>query len=172
MLQVAQGEPDTRRAILDYQRHHLGVLDGQTCLLELLPLPSPTTRTWHYGEWSKLEWLATREKYHQHITTTRACFLACRIERHRPSTVIFYCSAWYCVWPAIAGGSWHQAIDPKLMGFHRDNVAFFATKHPADPNLGPHRDDYLREIGRFFRDKGHALPPARRLPDAKAASCP
>jgi hypothetical protein len=152
MLLIAQGKSDTHDSIMDYQRNCLGTSNGQTCLLELLPLPSPTTKTWRYGDWSNLEWLETREKYQQHMTLLRACFLARQIERHCPATVIFYGSTWHRVWAAIAGGHWHQAINQKLMGFERDNTAFFVTKHPADPKLGPRRDGYFREIGCFFRD--------------------
>jgi hypothetical protein len=152
MLLLAQGKPDSENAMLDYQLNRLGAADGETCLLELLPLPSPNTRSWHYGDWSNLELLETREQYQQHMTLPRACFLARQIERHRPATVIFYGSTWHRVWSAIAGGPWHQAINRKLMGFERDNISFFVTKHPADPNLGPGRDEYFQEIGGFFRD--------------------
>ena len=41
MLLIAQGKDDSPDHVLDYQRHHLGTADGETCLLELLPLPWP-----------------------------------------------------------------------------------------------------------------------------------
>lgn len=44
MLFVARGAPTTNEAILDYQRQHLGSRNGEICLVELLPLPSPGQR--------------------------------------------------------------------------------------------------------------------------------
>jgi hypothetical protein len=109
VLLIAQGRSDSPDAILEYQRSKLGAAVGETCLLELFPLPSPNTRSWRYCDWSKLEWLSSRERYQEEMILPRACFLARQIERHRPATVIFYGSTSHRIWSAIAGGTWRQA---------------------------------------------------------------
>jgi hypothetical protein len=54
MLLAARGLPGTKAAILNYQGQQLGSRGGETCLAELLPLPSPKIKEWYYPKWSKL----------------------------------------------------------------------------------------------------------------------
>lgn len=46
---TAEGEPANLEAIRTYQRHHLGRRNGTTALIELMPLPSPSTAEWLYA---------------------------------------------------------------------------------------------------------------------------
>ena len=61
LLLLARGRCDDDNAVLDYQRTQLGLSTGETCLAELLPLPSPSTATWNYGRWFDLPRLRSRQ---------------------------------------------------------------------------------------------------------------
>ena len=147
MLLLARGESDTDEAILNYQRNVLGRADGETCLAELLPLPSPSIKEWRYRNWSKFHWLESREKYYAHLLVTRAAELARKIKSKPPSVVIFYGSSFHRTWSCVAGANWTQAIPGQ---FQTIKTAFFVTKHPADPKLGLGRDGYFRQIGNYL----------------------
>jgi hypothetical protein len=151
LLLVAQGKPDTSEAILKYQRECFGRLDGETCLVELLPLPSPSINEWRYSNWSEARWLKSRDRYYAHLLVPRAAALARRIQMMQPSFVIFYGTTFLQTWSSIAGGAWSQAIPGKLVTFSTGHTIFYVTKHPADPQLEGTRNDYFREVGDYLR---------------------
>ena len=150
MLLAARGMPTTNEALLDYQRRHLGSRGGETCLAELLPLPSPSTKDWHYPKWSKLRWLENRQQYYGHLLVARAAGLARRIKTHKPEVVIFYGTTFLNTWSCISGATWAQAIPLKLLRYANGHTNFFVTKHPLDPALGTGRDSYFQEIGNYL----------------------
>lgn len=153
MLLIAQGKADSPAAILNYQLTRLGATDGETCLLELFPLPSPKLAIWNYKDWSELPWLQGREAYEQKIVHHRIGLLRQKIDAGRPRTVIFYGDGKLKHWRQIMGaGTYARPIPDKLIAHVRDDIAFFVIRHPADPKLGSEQDDYFREIGRYFRD--------------------
>jgi hypothetical protein len=153
MLLIAQGKPDSPSAILDYQRNRLGTVDGETCLLDLFPLPSPNLATWHYADWSELPWLQSRTAYEKMVLSQRIPLLRQRIDHYQPRVVIFYGDGQLKHWQQFMGaGTYARPIADKLIAHERDKTVFFVTKHPADPKLGSQRDDYFREIGRYFRN--------------------
>ena len=151
LLLVAQGKPDSPAAILNYQRTRLGAANGETCLLELFPLPSPNVRAWNYGKWSQLTWLQTRETYEGHIAADRVKMLRQKIDLYKPRLVIFYGSSQLKHWQKIMGsGTYARPIADKLIANERDGAAFFVIKQPAAFWHRIKRDDYFREIGRYF----------------------
>src|ERR1035437_1687295 len=60
---VSNGLPDKIENIKAFQKEELGRKVGNTCLLELMPLPSPGTNRWNYAQWSDLPGLHTRKLY-------------------------------------------------------------------------------------------------------------
>ena len=68
--------PVETKLVREYQQTLLGNADGETCLLELLPLPSPSTKDWFYAKHSQLPQLATREAYKKHYMPLRAAHIA------------------------------------------------------------------------------------------------
>jgi len=154
VLLVARGQNDTPDMILNYQRNRLGAADGETCLLELFPLPSPSVDCWNYADWSKLPWLQTRTAYEQNVLSHRISLLRQSIDHHRPRVVIFYGDGQLKHWQRIIGpGTYQRPIADKLIAHERNRLHFFITKHPTNPNLRPTTDDYFREIGAFLRNK-------------------
>jgi hypothetical protein len=148
MLLVGRGKGDSEAGILTYQRDRFGQFGGNECILELLPLPSPSTSDWKYGEWSNLRWLKSRNGYQNYVLLNRALALQKRIEEHKPKVVIFYASTWHRLWGLIARGVWTQAIPGKLMTVEHDDISFYVTRHPRSET-----DDYFRQIGVFLKRK-------------------
>jgi hypothetical protein len=152
MLLIAQGKPDSPSAILDYQRNRLGTADGETCLLELFSLPSPNLATWNYADWSELPWLQSRNAYEQKVLSQRITLLHQRIDHYQPRVVIFYGDGQLKHWRRIMGnGNYPRPIPNRLISHAYDNIKFFVTKHPTNPELQFSCDDYFRDIGCYFR---------------------
>jgi hypothetical protein len=155
MLLLARGECDDDKTILNYQTEQLGSSRGDTCLAELLPLPSPDTSTWNYSRWFDLHRLSSRQSYQADILGPRADALKMRCASYRPQIVIFYGleisdgTKLLPYWSRIAGGWFEQAIERKkiLLHYRNEQTAFFVTRHPAIESAS-----YFREIGTFFRD--------------------
>src|ERR1039457_4027468 len=155
ILLLAHGKCDDDKLILDYQRTQLGSSTGDTCLAELLPLPSPSTATWNYNRWSDLPRLNSRQSYHADMLGPRSDALKKRCASYRPSVVIFYGlemadgTKLLPIWSRIAGGWFDQAIErEKILLFRRnEHTIFFVVRHPASQS-----QDYFRKIGAFLRE--------------------
>jgi len=160
LLLLARGRCDDDNAILDYQRTQLGSSTGETCLAELLPLPSPSTATWNYDRWSDLPRLCSRQSYHADMLGPRSDALKMQCARYRPSVVICYGlemadgTKLLPIWSHIAGGWFDQAIERKkiLLWRRNENISFFVTRHP-----GSESQDYFREIGECLREQHSTL---------------
>lgn len=156
MLLIARSQNISARAILDYQRTQWGTLAGNTCLAELLPLPSPSTGDWNYGQWSGLSWLRSRDDYLARVRAGRENELRLRIMTHQPRVVIFYGLelptdvSLLPSWSSIASGRFVQAFEDKEILLMREtaNTTFYVTRHPRAES-----DDYFHEIGLFLRRK-------------------
>ena len=160
MLLLARGKPDTEDAILDYQRTRLGAAEDETCLAELLPLPSPNIGAWKYNQWSSLPWLQSRDLYLSKNLQRRAKSLRQQIADHKPKVVVFYGTtlpgrtSLLPYWSQIADGRFEQAIKTGKILLRRktNEIVFFVTRHPTSET-----DDYFKKIGRFFRDEHRDL---------------
>jgi hypothetical protein len=108
---ASQGLSEDLRAIKAYQKDKLGRQDGETCLMELLPLPSPGTDRWFYKDWSKLGFLSCRDKYKEKVLPFRIRDIKERIEKWRPQSVVFYGTGYRAYWESIAEAAFVQ-INP------------------------------------------------------------
>jgi hypothetical protein len=161
MLLVAWGDPDWGDAVLGYQRQRLGAADGETCLVELLPLPSPSTQVWNYGQWSRLPWLSHRAGYMAAIRNRRVDALRQRVGAYKPKALVFYGTTLaggvsvLPSWSYIAGGRFEQAVagSRTFLERHDGQTAFFVSKHPADPGIRSFRNDYFRGIGKVLSER-------------------
>lgn len=57
----AMGIAGDKEALRAYQTSRLGRSDGETCLLELLPLPAQSSASWIYGDCTSLPYLRSPE---------------------------------------------------------------------------------------------------------------
>src|SRR5690606_20291757 len=98
VLAMQQPSP-TLEMVKTYQREMFGSPGGNTCLLELLPLPSPSIGKWIYSDFAAVEGLQSRETYRNHYAALRALHLKRKIAEHRPLAVVFYSvDGWYRQW--------------------------------------------------------------------------
>lgn len=66
-----RGEAASNESIRNHQKHIFGRATGDERLMELFPLPSPSTQHWLYAEHSNLLWLANRATYKSYQATRR-----------------------------------------------------------------------------------------------------
>jgi hypothetical protein len=146
-----QGVTPTTDDVRAYQRDKLGRLESETCLLELLPLPSPSTSQWLYGSHSSLPHLATRKSYHDYYTPKRVEHLQAMIKRHQPLCVIFYGLNYMKWWKAIADIDFTKTTFGKHAYWKGKNgqASFFVVAHPAATGI---TNDYFHEIGRVLKE--------------------
>jgi hypothetical protein len=156
ILLSAEGKPAKREDVRTYQRTQLGRRGGETCLLELLPLPSPSTGGWLYGRHSHLASLATREVYTQAWSPRRAAHIRQRIAEHQPRVVVFYSvgAHYQYWWNDIAGVPLAAtALDGCRIG--RNGATVFAiVKHSAARGLS----------NAYWATAGHLIAAARPEP--------
>lgn len=86
-----------------FQATQLGRYNSETCLLELLPLPSSSLNDWIYAEITNNPWLVTRSKYKKHLMPIRQHRIRQLIQQHKPRRVVFYGSSYRNYWMEIAG---------------------------------------------------------------------
>jgi len=68
---ASKGLPNSAADVKVYQRDVIGRKNSETCLLELLPLPSPSTSAWHYDQWTNIGFLKNRKVYRDYCLPWR-----------------------------------------------------------------------------------------------------
>lgn len=144
----SQGLPNDIEAVRQFQKDYLGRVKDSTCLLELLPLPSPGTNLWFYSQWSEIDFLRSREDYKKMMIPLRIKYLRDRITVHKPKHVIFYGLGYSDYWKAISGVSFRK----DSAGFSwADNgeTLFISMKHPVAQGV---TNQYFCDVGGFLKD--------------------
>jgi hypothetical protein len=145
LLSSREGIPTTEQ-VRAYQKNKLGRLSGETCLLELLPLPSPSIGQWIYAQHSKLPHLIDRESYEQNCITSRIAHLQTRIREYRPKVVIFYSLSYQEYWKKIAGMDFQPNSDGIHIGYS-ESTLFVIIKHPAARGI---KNEYFHQVGKII----------------------
>lgn len=146
----------SKEDILNFQQKSLGTRSGQTCLLELFPLPSPNHGVWNYGTWFKADWLQSRAAYKARIENLRSSLLRRLISECRPRVVLFYFSSYRQTRERIGGApsfGFTDLLDGQLT-IWRDpetGTTFYSSWHPAfcrdKKQWAPSKiDDYFAQI--------------------------
>ncbi len=139
--------------VREYQKSSLGTTDGDTCLLELFPLPSPSTSMWQYGENSKLSYLLNRETYREHVVSSRITHLQNRIKSYQPTAVIFYGLQYQSYWEEIVGIKFQAKFAESVSWETNGRTLFVVAKHPAAKGV---TNEYFHLIGKLIVDQ--AIP--------------
>jgi hypothetical protein len=147
ILLASKGQVPTTEQVRDYQGESLGKLKGDTCLVELLPLPSPSADHWIYGEYSRLPYLINRKTYEQAFLARRIAHLRQQIKEHRPNAVIFYGFTYQKHWQEIAGVDFRQESGARF-GRNR-TILFTITEHPTAPGV---TSEYFHRVGRVISE--------------------
>ena len=79
---ASKGSPSSTDEVRVYQRDVIGRKNGETCLLELFPLPSPSSKSRNYDFWSDLPFLKERKTYRDYCVPWRVEHIRTRIEEH------------------------------------------------------------------------------------------
>lgn len=142
---ASKGLPSSTPDVRAYQRDILGRKDSETCLLELLPLPSPSTNEWNYALWSKLPFLKERSTYRDYCVPWRAEHIRARIREHNPRFVVFLGQGYCKYWQTIADRNFTD--DGGFWSGNSGGTTYVITKHPAAQGV---TNAYFEKIGMFL----------------------
>lgn len=138
-----QRQVPTTEQVRAYQGKFFGRSNGSTCLLELLPLPSPSTNHWLYGQHSRLPYLKNRDAYKEFCVKPRVANLRRRLKQHRPRAVVFYGLSYLSEWQAIAETDFLPSANGLLTG-QNGSMIFVVTKHQVAKGV---TNDYFHQVG-------------------------
>lgn len=136
----------TTEQVDKYQKTLLGRPNGDTCLVELLPLPSPSIGLWLYAQHSQLPYLTNRKTYMKWCLPSRIKHLRDQITQYKPKAVVFYGLGYKEHWQKIAGINLSQGSD-KIYTGHNGTTFFVMTKHPAAYGV---TNEYFYQVGRLI----------------------
>jgi hypothetical protein len=136
-MYLAQGaRSPTFEEIRSFQKSNLGRGSSATCLLELMPLPSPSISDWRYGEWSGIGYLNTRDSYVKEVKPKRVDLLRRTIAQRAPKCVAFYGMKYRNDWAEIAqlpgAGSWAELAEfPGSFTAASEGTMYYLLPHPV-----------------------------------------
>ena len=152
VLHILEDKPVVTDALRQTQGAEFGRSDGSSCLLELLPLPSPSTNHWLYGEHSRLAHIQNRETYRQTVMPKRVARLSAMIQRHRPRSVLFYGLGYRDHWQSISGQTFDELRIGKfttLIGSNKHTL-FVVAPHPTSTGI---TNAYFNAVGELMRER-------------------
>ncbi|MDB9375242.1 hypothetical protein [Nodularia sphaerocarpa] len=133
-----------------YQFNELGRKDKETCLLELLPLPSPSLAHWIYKEHSRLSYLTDRNQYEKHCLENRINTISEKIKEHQPQAVVFYGKGYEYYWRTITQKITDVEFLATSEGFltcKNSQTIFVISQHPVSMGL---KNEYFHNIGKII----------------------
>ncbi|HSN94245.1 MAG TPA: hypothetical protein VLR89_04180 [Anaerolineaceae bacterium] len=130
--------------VKEYQRDFIGRRTGESCLLELLPLPSPSTEVWNYDHWSNLPFLTDRRTYRDYCIPWRSKHIQSQISICKPKVVVFLGLSYLEYWRAIAGQSVRFVDQVGYLAGQADGTRYIVSKHPATKGI---TNAYFEKIG-------------------------
>jgi len=140
----SKGFSATTPAVKTYQRDIIGRKDSETCLLELLPLPSPSTSVWNYDQWSKLPFLENRKVYRDYCIPWRCEHIRSQVSIHKPKFVIFFGLSYFQYWQDVTGKSLYFHDRGGCLSCKSDRTYYVIAKHPAAKGI---TNAYFEAIG-------------------------
>ena len=143
ILLLAKNENATTENVRDYQRYSLGRDDdhSETCLMELMPLPSPNINNWIYGQ---LQGIETRAEYFNNISPLRIKKLKKLIDEHPGKIILFYGKSYIDRWRHIIGSD--LKVDNGFMWFKKNSL-FIVINHPCRIS-----NEYCQNVATFIRN--------------------
>lgn len=130
--------------IKQFQREKLGRHNSHHCLIELFPLPAPSTGCWIYAQHSKLPFLQTRKAYRQQLAPARIAHMRQRLQQHRPQAVIFYGWSYQHWWQQVVERQFTKQENPKSLMAIQDGTQFWVIDHPVATGV---TNRYFEQIG-------------------------
>lgn len=134
LRQGYKGKSVDKESVREIQKYDWGHLNSDNLLIELLPLPSPNNTIWKYTDWSKIDYLQSRDEYEKYIAPQRIKNIKSKIEIHQPELVVFYTTSkkYSEYWEKLIGG---KAISDTINGykiqfFNTNGTCFIQVPHP------------------------------------------
>jgi hypothetical protein len=144
---AARGLPSHREARREFQAKRLGRSNADHCLLELMPLPSPTSSGRHIDRHDTgIPWLESRPLYVARWRSHREGLIKDLIRKHKPRAVVMYGASHLRSWHTISGHCLSQLVDSSVHHGQHRGVSFFALPHPRRSTL-----DQWRKVGTAAR---------------------
>ncbi|MCX6754001.1 MAG: hypothetical protein NTV03_03030, partial [Candidatus Nomurabacteria bacterium] len=101
LLFLKNGVIPCKEGILDFQHSILANGEkNEAATIELMPLPSPSTSVWPYGDVQGFE---TRESYLSEYRRLRAQGLKELVQKYSPKLIIFYSMSYFSDWVEVIG---------------------------------------------------------------------
>lgn len=127
---AAEGMESNRESVRKYQSAQLGSATGETLLIELLPLPSPSTGHWLFSS-AGIPDLATRDRYRAVMTPRRSDAIRSRIDDGHPANVIFYGLDYRAHWESISRQQFAPVADQRFLVAEAPSTRFVIAPHPV-----------------------------------------
>lgn len=163
LMCINQEQFPTLEEVKVFQSNHLGRKKSNNCLLEILPLPSPSAGTFKYNEWTNLDFLTSRENYEKEMKQVRVQKLKELIAHNKPKCVIFYSSSpkYIEYWSEISNINFMgiknveienrngKSYNSKFGNFN--NTCFTIIHHPTYTGLS---NNYFKKVGELLKNCG------------------
>lgn len=91
VLLSMQGLPCGTEDVRQYQMNAFGLEKGETCLMEMLPLPNPGVGNWIYSDLTDDPNFSSREVFTKYVLNSRISRFLELVELHSPTAVIGVC---------------------------------------------------------------------------------
>ncbi len=128
--------------VRNYQRDSWGRNDSDNCILELFPLPSPSTADWIYGKTSSLPTLKNRDTYREAYLPNRVDHFQRRVEKHRPKVVFIFGISYMPYWEKLVGTKFLEEND--LLQVVVEKTKFVVLQHPVAHGI---KNEYFYNAG-------------------------
>lgn len=128
---ASKGHDPQLEAIRRFQHEALGRRAGDTCLVELFPLPSRSLSTWRYDEWTTLPEVRTRQGYLTEVGAQREAGLRALINRHAPRAVVFYGLGYKERWQRIVEAPFVETGIDGVSTASRGSTPCLLVPHPV-----------------------------------------
>jgi hypothetical protein len=140
--------------VKSFQKTELARTNSNNCLIELFPLPSPSSNKWLYCEILKIGYLKSRAGYKNHLINLRTTSIQEKIQYHSPKMVIFYGNnaEYRKYWSLIAKAPFIQVDIGGKTAYtaEKDGTLFIIVNHPVSTGI---TNQYFHDIGKLASQK-------------------
>lgn len=138
--------------IKDFQKNLFAREEGSTCIMELMPLPSPSTAKWLYSQWSILDYLRTRESYFRRVLPDRIKLIRSKIDTYKPPFVVFYGLTYIDHFERVIGARFQFNEEYDCYWYEKSGITYLAIKHPVARGVD---NQYFIKIGKLLKSQKH-----------------
>lgn len=147
----SQGINPTLEMVRTYQSEQFARVNSETCILELLPLPSRSIKDWIYTQYPSLQILQNRQTYMEEVAPIRVPYIRDKISSLKPKWVVFFGldSRYQSHWKDIANVTFKHLTRGSYSYLIADSkdTRFAISSHPATKGI---KNDYFYQLGQVL----------------------